>query len=110
LILDEPTIGLDPAQIIEIRELIRGLAGEHTVVLSTHILPEVSVTCQAVTIINDGRICAADTLDNLTGGDRDSLEDIFLKVVSEDISSTTDPEQDEDEAVETSAAGEDVNA
>ncbi len=67
LILDEPTIGLDPRQIIEVRELIKGLAGDHTVILSTHILPEVSVTCQRVIIINKGRIVAVDTPENLTG-------------------------------------------
>src|SRR5919201_2131724 len=66
LILDEPTVGLDPRQIIETRNLIRGLAGEHTVILSTHILPEVSATCQRVLIINDGEIAAEDTPDNLT--------------------------------------------
>jgi ABC-2 type transport system ATP-binding protein len=66
LILDEPTIGLDPKQIIETRNLIRGLAGDHTVILSTHILPEVSATCQRVLIINDGEIAAEDTPDNLT--------------------------------------------
>ena len=67
LILDEPTIGLDPRQIIEVRELIKGLAGDHTVILSTHILPEVSVTCQRVIIINKGKIVAVDTPENLTG-------------------------------------------
>ncbi|RMF56191.1 MAG: ATP-binding cassette domain-containing protein [Calditrichaeota bacterium] len=66
LILDEPTVGLDPRQIIEIRELIKALAGEHTVVLSTHILPEVEMTCQRVVIINDGRVVAEDTPENLT--------------------------------------------
>jgi ABC-2 type transport system ATP-binding protein len=66
LILDEPTIGLDPKQIIETRNLIRSLAGEHTVILSTHILPEVSATCQRVIIINDGEIAAVDTPENLT--------------------------------------------
>ncbi|HZR98753.1 MAG TPA: ABC transporter ATP-binding protein [Chloroflexota bacterium] len=66
LILDEPTIGLDPVQIIETRNLIRSLAGNHTVILSTHILPEVSATCQRVLIINDGEIAAEDTPDNLT--------------------------------------------
>jgi gliding motility-associated transport system ATP-binding protein len=66
LILDEPTAGLDPKQIIETRELIRGLAGAHTVVLSTHILPEVSMTCGRVVIINKGRVVAEDTPDNLT--------------------------------------------
>ena len=66
LILDEPTAGLDPKQIIETRELIRGLAGDHTIVLSTHILPEVAQTCQRVVIINKGRIVAVDTTENLT--------------------------------------------
>jgi gliding motility-associated transport system ATP-binding protein len=66
LILDEPTAGLDPKQIIETRELIKGLGGEHTVVLSTHILPEVSMTCGRVVIINRGRVVAEDTPENLT--------------------------------------------
>jgi ABC-2 type transport system ATP-binding protein len=66
LILDEPTAGLDPKQIIETRELIRSLAGDHTIVLSTHILPEVSQTCQRVVIINRGRVVAVDTPANLT--------------------------------------------
>ena len=66
LILDEPTAGLDPKQIIETRDLIRGLAGDHTIVLSTHILPEVAQTCQRVVIINKGRVAAIDTPDNLT--------------------------------------------
>jgi ABC-2 type transport system ATP-binding protein len=66
LILDEPTAGLDPKQIIETRELIKGLAGDHTIILSTHILPEVSQTCQRVVIINKGRVVAVDTPENLT--------------------------------------------
>ena len=66
LILDEPTAGLDPKQIIETRELIRSLGGEHTVILSTHILPEVSMTCGRVVIINKGRVVAEDTPENLT--------------------------------------------
>jgi ABC-2 type transport system ATP-binding protein len=66
LILDEPTAGLDPKQIIETRELIKGLGGDHTIVLSTHILPEVSMTCGRVVIINKGRVVAEDTPDNLT--------------------------------------------
>lgn len=65
LILDEPTIGLDPKQIHEVRELIKGLAGNHTVVLSTHILPEVEQTCHRVIIIDRGRIVAVDTPQNL---------------------------------------------
>jgi len=66
LILDEPTSGLDPRQIIEVRELIRNLAGDHTVILSTHILPEVSRTCERIVIINNGRIVAVDTPEKLT--------------------------------------------
>ena len=66
LILDEPTAGLDPKQIIETRQLIRSLAGNHTIVLSTHILPEVAQTCQRVVIINKGRVVAVDTPENLT--------------------------------------------
>jgi ABC-2 type transport system ATP-binding protein len=66
LILDEPTAGLDPKQIIETRELIKALAGDHTIILSTHILPEVAQTCQRIVIINKGRVVAVDTPDNLT--------------------------------------------
>ena len=66
LILDEPTVGLDPNQIKEVRELIKSLSGNHTIVLSTHILPEVSMTCQRVVIISDGKIVAVDTPENLT--------------------------------------------
>ena len=65
LILDEPTIGIDPIQVVETRELIRGLAGEHTVVVSTHILPEVSTICGRVIIIHEGKIRAVDTPDKL---------------------------------------------
>ena len=66
LILDEPTAGLDPKQIIETRELIKSLGGDHTIILSTHILPEVSMTCGRVVIINRGRVVAEDTPENLT--------------------------------------------
>jgi len=66
LILDEPTAGLDPKQISETRDLIRSLAGDHTIILSTHILPEVAQTCQRVVIINKGRVVAVDTPENLT--------------------------------------------
>jgi ABC-2 type transport system ATP-binding protein len=65
LILDEPTIGLDPRQVAEIREFIKSLAGERTIILSTHILPEVSMTCERVIIIHEGQIAAVDTPDNL---------------------------------------------
>src|SRR5215469_6069089 len=68
LILDEPTVSLDPRQIIEVRELIRSLAGDHTLLLSTHILAEVSMVCTRVAIIHRGRVVAEDTLANLTGG------------------------------------------
>jgi ABC-2 type transport system ATP-binding protein len=80
LILDEPTIGLDPRQIIEIRSLIRTLGGKRTVVLSTHILPEVSQVCDKVVIINDGRIVVEDTLANLTRGR--TLEDMFIEAIT----------------------------
>lgn len=66
LILDEPTVGLDPKQIIEIRDLIKSFAGDHTVILSTHILPEVEATCSRVMIINEGKIVASDTIDAIT--------------------------------------------
>jgi ABC-2 type transport system ATP-binding protein len=79
LILDEPTAGLDPKQIIETRELIKELRGDHTIVLSTHILPEVSQTCQRVVIINKGRVVAIDTPDNLTARLRGS-ETMYLQV------------------------------
>jgi ABC-2 type transport system ATP-binding protein len=78
LVLDEPTIGLDPKQIQEVRELIKELAGRHTMVLSTHILPEVEQTCNRVIIIDKGKIVAVDTPQNLRaqvqGADRISLE------------------------------------
>ncbi|HQE82324.1 MAG TPA: ABC transporter ATP-binding protein [Candidatus Hydrogenedentes bacterium] len=67
LVLDEPTVGLDPRQIIEIREMIKSLANEHTVLLSTHILPEVAMVCERVVIINRGRIVAQDSMENLAG-------------------------------------------
>ncbi len=65
LVLDEPTTGLDPKQIHEIRQLIKSMEGERTIILSTHILPEVSVTCSKVVIINEGRIIAVDSTDNI---------------------------------------------
>ena len=78
IILDEPTVGLDPKQIIEVRHLIKGLAGSHTIILSTHILPEVSMTCDRVVIINKGKVAAVDTPQNLTtrlkGGQRIRVE------------------------------------
>jgi len=82
LVLDEPTVGLDPQQIIEIRSLIKELAGAHTVVLSTHILPEVAQVCEKVVIISSGRVVMEDAMTNLTQGK--SLEDVFLQAISQD--------------------------
>jgi len=86
LVLDEPTVGLDPLQIREVRDLIRSLAGRHTVLLSTHILPEVAMTCQKVLVLNQGRLVDFDTLDGLIArhlpGRRVTLEDIaFLEEI-----------------------------
>jgi ABC-2 type transport system ATP-binding protein len=93
IVLDEPTIGLDPRQIIEVRNLIKNLAGDHTVILSTHILPEVSMTCNRVAIIKNGRIVATNTPDLLVAqlasssgyeleieGDADTLLPILQKL------------------------------
>ncbi len=78
IILDEPTVGLDPRQIIEVRNLIKSLAGTHTIILSTHILPEVSMTCNRVAIINGGKVVATNTpeslMTQLTGGSGYELE------------------------------------
>jgi len=86
LILDEPTEGLDPSQRAEVRHLIKGLAGKHTVILSTHILSEVTMTCERVLILNQGRMVAFDEIRNLAHalgqGDQTSLEDIFLKLTA----------------------------
>src|SRR6201988_1435243 len=79
LILDEPTAGLDPKQIIETRQLIKDLAGDHPIILSTHILPEVSQTCQRIVIISKGKVVAVDTPDNLTARLRGS-ETLYLQV------------------------------
>ena len=72
LILDEPTSGLDPKQILETRDLIKGLAGEHTIILSTHILPEVEQICERVVIISRGKVVATDSMENLTNRMRGS--------------------------------------
>ncbi|HWP59236.1 MAG TPA: ATP-binding cassette domain-containing protein [Candidatus Acidoferrales bacterium] len=82
LILDEPTIGLDPKQIIEIRSLIKKLSANRTVILSTHILPEVSQVCDKVVIINEGRVVVESKLDALTRGA--SLEEVFLRYIAEE--------------------------
>jgi len=79
LILDEPTAGLDPKQINETRDLIKSLAGDHTIILSTHILPEVSQTCEQVIIINRGKVVATDSVSNLQGRAR-SGESVLLEV------------------------------
>ncbi len=86
LILDEPTVGLDPLQIREVRELVKSLAGKHTVILSTHILPEVAMTCQKVLVIHQGRLVDFDTVEGLIArhlpGRRVTLEDIaFLEEI-----------------------------
>ena len=85
IILDEPTTGLDPKQIIEIRQFIKTLAADHTVILSTHILPEVSMVCNKVVIINEGRVSLEDDLQNVTK-DR-TLEQVFLEHVSQESNS-----------------------
>jgi len=94
LILDEPTVGLDPAQQVEVRQLIKSLAGKHTIILSTHILPEVVATCQHVLMLASGKVVADDTLAGLQKahagaatadgqmGPAPSLEEIFLKLTS----------------------------
>ncbi len=83
LILDEPTAGLDPKQINETRELIRGLAGEHTIILSTHILPEVEQTCEQVIIINKGKLVATDSVENLRNRAR-GAEAVVVAVAGRD--------------------------
>jgi ABC-2 type transport system ATP-binding protein len=80
LILDEPTAGLDPKQINETRDLIRGLAGDHTIILSTHILPEVEQTCEQVIIINQGKLVATDSVRNLQNRAR-GAESVLVEVV-----------------------------
>lgn len=81
LILDEPTSGLDPKQILETRDLIKSLAGDHTIILSTHILPEVEQTCEQVIIINKGRLVATDSVHNLEARAR-GAETILLEVAA----------------------------
>ena len=81
LILDEPTVGLDPKQIIEIRSLVKKLGKNHTVILSSHILPEVQAVCDKVVIINEGKIVADGTLESLREGSEMSLEQLFMKFI-----------------------------
>ena len=83
LVLDEPTIGLDPRQIIDIRSLIKSLGGTRTVVLSTHILPEVSQVCDKVVIISGGRVVVEDSLANLTR--ERTLEQVFIDSITRDL-------------------------
>jgi ABC-2 type transport system ATP-binding protein len=82
LILDEPTIGLDPRQIRDVRALIRNLGANRTIVLSTHILPEVSQICDKVVIINEGHVVLEQNLDQLVAGT--SLEDVFLTAIAQE--------------------------
>ena len=80
LILDEPTAGLDPRQISEIRNLIKELSGSHSIILSTHILPEVTMTCQRAVVINRGKVIAKESLETLTKGK--TLEDAYLDLIT----------------------------
>ena len=82
VVLDEPTVGLDPHQILEIRHLIGALAGGHTVLLSSHILPEVAMTCSRVIVVHRGRIAADVPVDRAGGGS--GLEETFLRVTAAD--------------------------
>ena len=84
LILDEPTSGLDPQQIIQIRSLIQELAVDHTIILSTHILPEVEQTCDRVLILDHGRVVAEGTVAEIAQGGR--LSDAFLALTEQDAS------------------------
>lgn len=89
LILDEPTSGLDPKQIIETRELIKSLSGEHTIILSTHILPEVEAVCKKVIIINKGKVVATDSVENLTHG-MGGTDLVSVEVETDGIAGTSD--------------------
>ena len=91
IILDEPTVGLDPAQVIEMRKLIRELGKAHTVILSSHILSEVQAVCQQVLILSKGKLAASGTLQELTADGR-SLEELFLALTG----AQTDPEEEEE--------------
>ena len=91
IILDEPTVGLDPAQVIEVRKLIRELGKAHTVILSSHILSEVQAVCQQVLILSKGKLAASGTLQELTADGR-SLEEVFLALTG----AQTDPEEEEE--------------
>lgn len=84
VILDEPTVGLDPVQIVEIRGLIKSLAGSHTVILSTHILPEVVMTCDRIVMINRGHVLIDDKTSALTSKTGETLEQAYLRIISQD--------------------------
>ena len=84
VILDEPTVGLDPVQIVEIRNLIKSLSQTHTVILSTHILPEVVMTCDRVVLVNKGKILADGPVGSLTKSTGETLEQAYLRIVSQD--------------------------
>jgi ABC-2 type transport system ATP-binding protein len=92
LILDEPTSGLDPKQIIETRELIKSLAGEHTIVLSTHILPEVEAVCEKVIIINKGKVVKTDSVENLTHH-MSGTDAVSVEVETDGIAGQSDVQQ-----------------
>ena len=93
IILDEPTVGLDPAQVIEMRKLIRELGQAHTVILSSHILSEVQAVCQQVLILSKGRLAASGSLQELTADGR-SLEEVFLELTGGEIEESTGEEDE----------------
>ena len=94
IILDEPTVGLDPAQVIEIRKLIRELSRAHTVILSSHILSEVQAVCQQILILSKGHLAAAGSLEELTA-DGKSLEEVFLELTDGEPEEATGEEEAE---------------
>lgn len=94
IILDEPTVGLDPAQVIEIRKLIRELGRAHTVILSSHILSEVQAVCQQILILSKGHLAAAGSLEELTA-DGKSLEEVFLELTDGEPEEATGEEDAE---------------
>ena len=94
IILDEPTVGLDPAQVIEIRKLIRKLGRAHTVILSSHILSEVQAVCQQILILSKGHLAAAGSLEELTA-DGKSLEEVFLELTDGEPEEATGEEDAE---------------
>ena len=95
IVLDEPTIGLDPKQVIGVRKLIKGLAADRTVILSTHILPEVTQLCDKIVIISDGRIVADDSIESLTA--HEDLEHMFLRVTASDVVADEEVNADDSE-------------